>query len=153
MNGDAAERVEAAGDADQVLGLAGQAVLRAEQRRQGHARCSRDQVGGVAEPRIDGGRVGDEADAPAAQGGELLLGQAVEAGANGGGHGRSLGRRFFRSGVSSPSGGFFFWNNFATPKAAAAKAPTAPPTMPPRMAPCRAPDSGSFACSANSSNR
>jgi hypothetical protein len=50
-----------------VLRIAADAVLGTEERRQGHAWQGVEQVGGVAQPAVDGGGVADQPDPAAAQ--------------------------------------------------------------------------------------
>jgi hypothetical protein len=75
-------RVLAAADANEVLGLSQQTVFRTEQRRQADAGRHGEQVRGVTELLIYRRRVGDQADAAAAEGSEGLLPQHLQAGAD-----------------------------------------------------------------------
>jgi hypothetical protein len=56
-------RVKDVRDADEVLGLAAEAVLRAEQGPEAHAVCCREQVRRVPEPAVDRGLVRHQPDA------------------------------------------------------------------------------------------
>jgi len=87
----AGARVALAAHRRHVLGVAADPVLGAEERRQGDARQRMEQVGGVAQPGVDRGRVADQADPTAAQRAAAARPEEVEAGAD-------------RAGQGSPSG-------------------------------------------------
>ncbi len=66
-------------DADQVLRDAVKAVFRAEKCRERDTRCSREQIGRVTQPRIDGRGMTHQPHAPAAERFPVRIVEDIEA--------------------------------------------------------------------------